>query len=211
VGYNPANPVIVGEGRSFSADPRLVADHARAFIRGLRDEGVLTALKHFPGHGSSFADSHRGFVDVTDTANPEVELLPYRLLIAERLADSVMTAHVFNRHLDPRYPATLSRATITGLLRGQLGFDGVVVSDDLRMAAIDDHYGIAKAAVLALQAGVDLLLIADDRLAGERSAAAVAVDAIRRALLKGRLDPDRVAEALGRLRTLGERTAAGTR
>ena len=90
-----------------------MASHAQAFIRGLRAEGVLTALKHFPGHGSSFADSHRGFVDVTDTANLEVELLPYRMLIADRLADSVMTAHVFNRRLDTRYPATLSRATIT--------------------------------------------------------------------------------------------------
>lgn len=211
VGYNPANPVIVGEGRSFSANPLLVASHAQAFIRGLRAEGVLTALKHFPGHGSSFADSHRGFVDVTDTANLEVELLPYRMLIADRLADSVMTAHVFNRRLDTRYPATLSRATITGLLRRELGFDGVVVSDDLRMAAIEKHYGLAEAAVLALQAGVDLLLIADDRLADERSASAVALGAIRHALLEGQLDPDRVAEALRRVGALAERMGAGSR
>src|SRR5688572_17268620 len=109
VGYNPANPVIVGSGRSFSANPALVAAQARAFITGLRSEGVLSALKHFPGHGSSFADSHQGFVDVTDTANPILELAPYRLLFAEHAVDSVMTAHVFNRYLDSRYPATLSR------------------------------------------------------------------------------------------------------
>src|SRR5512145_1239434 len=210
VGYNPANPVIVGEGRSYGGNPQLVTLHARAFLRGMRAEGVLTALKHFPGHGSSFADSHRGFVDVTDTANLEVELLPYRMLIADRLADSVMTAHVFNRRLDTRYPATLSRATITGLLRRELGFDGVVVSDDLRMAAIEKHYGLAEAAVLALQAGVDLLLIADDRLADERSASAVALGAIRHALLEGQLDPDRVAEALRRVGALAERVGAGS-
>src|SRR5262249_46886819 len=149
VGYNPANPVIVGEGRSFSADPLLVTSHAQAFIRGLRAEGVLTALKHFPGHGSSFADSHRGFVDVPDTA----DLLPSGVLIAPCLPDGVITPHVFNRTLDRRYPATLSRTTITGLLRQKLRFDGVVVSDDLRMGAIDEHYGLGEAAVLALQAG----------------------------------------------------------
>src|SRR5438874_42761 len=115
VGYNPANPVIVGAARSFSANPLLVTAHARAFVRGMRDEGVLTALKHFPGHGSSYGDSHKGFVDVTATANPDVELVPYRALITEGMADSIMTAHVFNRALDERLPATLSLRTITGL------------------------------------------------------------------------------------------------
>jgi len=205
VGYNPANPVIVGPGRSFGANPVLVTSHARAFIRGMRDEGILTALKHFPGHGSSFADSHRGFVDVTDTANPDVELLPYRTLIAERLAESVMTAHVVNRRLDPRHPATLSRPTVTGLLREQLGFDGLVVSDDLRMGAIENHYGLGQAAVRALAAGVDVLLIADDRLPDGRSAAEVALTAIGKALARGRLDLGRVEAALARLAALRAR------
>src|SRR3990172_7482535 len=164
VGYNPANPVIVGTARAFSANPWLVAEHARAFIRGMHAEGVLTALKHFPGHGSSYADSHEGFVDVTDTASAEVELAPYRMLIAEGLADAVMTAHVWNRRLGPERPAPLSRATVAGLLRGVLGFDGPVVSDDLRMGAIEQRYGLGAAAALALDAGVDLLLIAAHRL-----------------------------------------------
>jgi len=205
VGYNPANPVIVAEGRSYGANPRLVTLHARAFIRGMRDEGILTALKHFPGHGSSFADSHRGFVDVTDTANPDLELLPYRTLIAERVVESVMTAHVVNRRLDRWHPATLSRATVTGLLRGQLGFDGLVVSDDLRMGAIEQYYGIGEAAVRALSAGVDVLLIAVDGLADGRSASDVTLAAIRQALADGRLDVGRVEEALGRVRRLKER------
>ncbi|MBI4256095.1 MAG: glycoside hydrolase family 3, partial [Candidatus Rokubacteria bacterium] len=190
---------------SFSANPLLVTAHARAFIRGMREEGVLTALKHFPGHGSSDADSHKGFVDVTFTANQEAELVPYRALIAERLADSVMTAHVFNRSLDDRFPATLSRAAIVGLLRGDLGFEGPVVTDDLRMGAIEQRYGLRRAAVRALAAGADILLIADDRLPDGRSGAEVALARIRKRLAAGRLDPERVREALGRVNALKAR------
>ena len=207
VGYNPTNRVIVGAGRSFSADPARVTAHARAYLAGMRAAGLLTALKHFPGHGSSFADSHLGFVDVTDTARPEVELGPYRRLMAEHVVDAIMTAHVFNRGLDRRYPATLSRPTITGLLRGTLGWDGVVVSDDLRMGAIERHYGLGEAAVLALVAGVDLLLIADDRLPDGRSAAHVALSAVRHALEQGRLSPATVEAALARIDALRERPA----
>jgi beta-N-acetylhexosaminidase len=202
VGYNPANPVVVGTARSFGANPRLVTEHARAFVRGLRAVGVLTALKHFPGHGSSFGDSHHGFTDVTATAEPALELVPYRALIGEGLADSVMTAHVFNRRLDDTRPATLSRPTITGLLRGELGFGGPVVSDDLRMGAIERQYGIGEAAVMALDAGVDVLLITDDRLPDGRSASQLALDALRTALVRGTLDPARVEAALARVRAL---------
>jgi beta-N-acetylhexosaminidase len=202
VGYNPVNPVIVGTGRSFGADPARVVAHARAYVAGMRAAGVLTALKHFPGHGSSFTDSHLGFVDVSDTARPALELAPYRALMAEGLVDSVMTAHVFNRRLDRRSPATLSRATITGLLRGELGWAGVVVSDDLRMGAIEQHYGLDVAAVRALNAGVDLLLIADDRLPDKTSAATAALTAIRHALQTGRLSPETLEASLARLDTL---------
>jgi beta-N-acetylhexosaminidase len=205
VGYNPANPVIVGGGRSFGADPAAVTLHAAAYLAGMRAAGLLTTLKHFPGHGSSFGDSHRGFVDVSDTARPELELAPYRRLMAEHAVDAVMTAHVFNRRLDHRYPATLSRPTITGLLRGELGWGGVVVSDDLRMAAIEQHYGSADAAVLALEAGVDLLLIGDDRLPEGRSAARIALSAVRHALEQGRLAPATVEAALARIDALRAR------
>ena len=119
--------------------------------------------------------------DVTDTANSDVELLPYRTLIAEGLADSVMTAHVVNRWLDLWHPATLSRPTITGLLRETLGYDGPVVSDDLRMGAIERYYGIGDAAVRALAAGVDVLLIANDELPDGRSASEVVLAAIHAA------------------------------
>lgn len=205
VGYNPANPVIVGIGRSFGANPKLVAAHARAYITGMRAAGVLTAVKHFPGHGSSVADSHAGFVDVTDTARPDVELVPYRLLLAEGLVDAVMTAHVYNRHVDPWVPATLSRRTIDGMLRRELGWRGVVVSDDMRMGAIELHYGAGDASVRALEAGVDLVLIADDRLRGDRSASAEVLKDIRRAVRRGRLPAARVEEALARTAALRSR------
>ena len=205
VGYNPANPVIVGVGRSFGANPKLVAAQARAYIAGMHAAGILTAVKHFPGHGSSVDDSHAGFVDVTDTARPEVELVPYRLLLAEGVMDAVMTAHVFNRHLDAWVPATLSRPTIDGVLRSELGWRGVVVSDDMRMGAIEQHYGAGDAAVRGLRAGVDLILIADDRLPGDRSASAETLEAIRRALRQGRLPAGQVDEALARIAALRSR------
>jgi len=202
VALNPENTVIVGNGRSFGADAARVTAHARAYIDGMHAEGVLTALKHFPGHGSSVADSHLGFVDVTDTARPDVELAPYRTLLAERRVDAVMTAHVFNRARDLRYPATLSRATITGVLRDELGWQGPVVSDDLRMGAIEQHYGFGDAIVLALEAGVDVLLIADDRLPDGRSAATVAVEALAHALEQGRLSLTQIEAALARVDAL---------
>jgi len=205
VGYNPANPVIVGQGRSFSANPRWVAAQARAFITGMHAEGVLTTLKHFPGHGSSLGDSHEGFVDVTDTANADLELAPYRILVTEGVVDSVMTAHVFNRHVDRRYPATLSPNAIARLLREDVGWKGLVVSDDLRMAAIQQHYGIERAVVLALGAGVDVLLIAEDRLPDGSSAAELALGAIRRALAAGDLEIDRIEAALARRETFRAR------
>jgi beta-N-acetylhexosaminidase len=205
VGYNPANPVIVGNARAFGADPAAVIAQARAYIGGLHAAGVLTALKHFPGHGSSFKDSHLGFVDVTDTAKPAIELAPYRALMADGVVDSVMTAHVFNRRLDRRYPATLSRSTIGGLLRRELGWQGVVVSDDLRMGAIEQHYGRDDAALLALEAGVDVLVIGDDRLPDGTSAADAALSALRRALESGRLAPETISAALARVGALRAR------
>jgi beta-N-acetylhexosaminidase len=204
VGYNPANPVIVGHGRSFGANPGLVTAHARAWIQGMHAAGVLTALKHFPGHGSSYGDTHTGFVDVTTTADPNVELAPYRALIAERIVDAVMTAHVVNHRVDA-HPATLSEPTVTRVLRRQLRFDGVVVTDDLRMGAIEQYYGFADATLLALNAGADIVLIARDGLRDGASGSTVALAAIRQALCERRLGLGRVEDALAHVATLRAR------
>jgi beta-N-acetylhexosaminidase len=207
VAVNPANPAVVALGRTYSRDPAEVTAHARAFIRGMHAAGILTALKHFPGHGSSRMDSHHGFTDVTDTADLDVELAPYRALISEGLADSVMPGHVFNRHLDTWYPASLSWHTVRRLLRGRLGFKGVVVSDDLLMGAITQNYGVEDAALLALGAGVDILLIADNNARREPRAAVRVAAAVRRALAEGRLRRSAVEAALHRIEALRGRIA----
>jgi beta-N-acetylhexosaminidase len=207
VAVNPSNPVIVMPGRSFAADSKEVIAHARAFVRGMHQAGLLTALKHFPGHGSSATDSHAGFTDVSDTAALQVELAPYRAPIGEGLADSVMTAHVFNRGLDPWDPATLSRYTVKRILRGRFGYKGVVVSDDLLMGAIIQHYGLQDAAVKALNAGVDVLLISQNTKAADSFAAERVVTGIRRALADGWLSRSRVLDALRHVKRLRARLA----
>jgi beta-N-acetylhexosaminidase len=205
VAVNPLNPAVVTLGRTFSSDPQQVVIQARAFILGMHEAGVLTSLKHFPGHGSSRTDSHQGFVDVTDTAELKIELAPYRALIKEGLADSVMTAHVFNRGLDPWNPATLSRFTIRRYLRGKLGYKGLVVSDDLLMGAIRQRYGVEEASILALQASVDMLLISQNQGRVERGAAERVIAAIRGAIADGRLSPKALAAAVQRVRALRSR------
>jgi beta-N-acetylhexosaminidase len=209
VAVNPLNPAVVTLGRTFSADPARVTAHARAFVQGMRGEGVLSTLKHFPGHGSSREDSHLGFTDVSDTAELKTELAPYRGLIAEGLADSIMTAHVFHRGLDPWDPATLSRFTVGRVLRWTLGYRGVVVSDDLLMGAIAQHYGLEEAAVLALGAGVDVLLISQNALGAGPGAAERVVAAVERALAEGRLSRRALAAATARVDALRTRLGSG--
>lgn len=121
---NSKNHVIYELGRSYGANPKDVAASASLFLQAMHEEGVLTSLKHFPGHGSSLGDTHKGYVDVTKSWSKQ-ELEPFKLLKSE--ADSVMVAHVFNANIDPKYPATLSKATVQGLLRDEIGFEGKIV------------------------------------------------------------------------------------
>jgi len=152
---NRKNHVIHGLGRSFGKDPKVVARYATTFIDAMHHYGVLTSLKHFPGHGSSVGDTHKGYVDVTKLWK-KVELEPYRLL--NRKADTVMVAHVFNKRIDAKYPATLSAKTVNGLLRNKLGYKGVVITDDLQMGAISKKYSLKTTLQLAINAGDDILL-----------------------------------------------------
>ncbi|MDQ3249822.1 MAG: glycoside hydrolase family 3 protein [Chloroflexota bacterium] len=158
---NPTNPAIGLYERSFSADPAIVIEHAQVFIDAHHAAGVLCALKHFPGHGSSTADTHLGIADVSKTWSRR-ELEPYTALIAAGEADAVMTAHVFNANLDPTYPATLSQPIISGLLRKELGYDGVVITDDMQMGAIRTQYGFETAIQKTIEAGVDIIAIANN-------------------------------------------------
>jgi len=154
---NPKNKVIVGLERCYSNNVQEVSRFAGVMIDEQKKYHIISVAKHFPGHGSSLGDSHKGFVDVSETWN-EKELLPYKELIAQHKLDMIMTAHVFNRHLDAHYPATLSYAVNTKLLRKQMGFEGVIVSDDMQMKAIAQHYSLKEAVTLAINSGVDILL-----------------------------------------------------
>ena len=205
VNVDPESPAIGALGRSFSDDAVVVTDHARAVIDAHRKAGVLTAVKHFPGHGSAPGDTHLGFVDVTEAWSP-AELMPYRTLVSEGSVDAVMTAHVVNGQLDPQWPATLSPATITGVLRNDLGFDGVVVSDDLQMGAIADNYGLETAVLQALLAGVDILLFANNNLQGYEPDIAPRVVALVEALVRdGSVTEERIDESVERVRNLKRR------
>jgi beta-N-acetylhexosaminidase len=204
VNTNPANPVIGQAGRSFSADPEVVTAHAKAFIEAHHAAGVLCTLKHFPGHGSSTADSHLGFVDVSQTWS-EIELTPYRELIAAGQADVIMTAHVFNEGLDPTYPATLSERTLNGLLRGELGYDGVVMTDDMLMGAISQNYGFAEAVELAVNAGADILAISNNAAVYQGDAHVAAFDVLMTAVAAGRVSESRIDSAYRRIEALKRR------
>lgn len=198
----PANPIIGRFGRSYSADPAVVTRHAREVIAAHAARGIACCLKHFPGHGSSRGDSHQGFTDVSGTWTP-AELEPYRELIAAGAAEAVMTAHVFNRRLDPEHPASLSRPTIAGLLRRDLGFAGAVLSDDLDMGAVRGEYPRERALELALNAGSDILLIANN-LEFRRDAAERAHAAVLALVRGGRVPTARIDEAWQRVRRLKE-------
>ena len=200
---NPSNPIIGSLGRSFSADPAVVTAQAEAFVEGHRSVGVHTTLKHFPGHGSSTGDTHLGVVDVTDTWST-IELEPFRNVVHDGLADTVLTAHVFNSRLDPEHPATLSQPTITGILREQIGWDGVVISDDMQMGAIRQAYGYKDALRLAILAGVDVLTIAQQQVY-EPGIVASTIDLIEGLVNDGSLTVARIDESYQRIQALKQR------
>jgi beta-N-acetylhexosaminidase len=200
---NPDNPIIALKERSFSADPRLVSAHAAEFVKGHHSQGIATCLKHFPGHGSSRDDSHLGLVDVTEYWTKD-ELIPYRCLIEQGLCDMVMTAHTFNSRLDPEYPATLSKATIDGILRKELGFNGVVLSDDLNMGAIVGNYSYETAVEKAINAGVDILVVANDKIY-DVDVAPKTIEMLLKMVESGRIDRERIHEACGRAMALKAR------
>lgn len=203
---NARNPVIGALGRSFSPDPEVVARQASAFIQGHQAHGVLCSLKHFPGHGSSTRDSHYGFVDVTDTWQ-ESELLPFARLIQAQQADAVMTAHIFNARLDPQLPATLSSAVIDGLLRRELGHQGLVITDDLQMDAIRRYYSFDDAIRLSILAGVDMLSLSNNLLVQGNGVARV-VEVISGMVEDGLIDPARIDRSYQRILAAKQRILA---
>lgn len=194
------NPIIARYNRSFSAQVDDVISHASVWIKAHRACGLLSCLKHFPGHGSSRIDSHKGFVDITDTWQ-EIELQPYQKLQEIGLVDTIMLGHLFHRGFDDNYPITLSRNTIESEIRHRLGFDGVVISDDMQMKAITDHYGLEEACCRALAAGVDLIIIGNN-LDHDPFILPKVVEAVSSSLEKGAISEERINEAWMRIQSL---------
>lgn len=158
---NPENPIIGMLGRSFSADPEVTVKHCEIWLEQMENQGVLGCMKHFPGHGSSTKDSHKDFVDISNSWQ-ENELTPYRNLIAQNRVRAIMLGHLFHFELDSQYPASLSTKIVGDLLRQQLQFNGLVITDDMQMKAITNRYGLLDAVVMALNASVDMIIIGNN-------------------------------------------------
>lgn len=162
---NPENPVIGKLNRAFSSDPEKVFLQAEVFLQGQNQNNIISVVKHFPGHGSSFQDSHLEMVDVTNTYQ-EKELIPYKKLKEKGLLRAVMVGHIFNKRIDKDYPATLSPYFLNDILRKEIGFDGLIFSDDLQMDAISKYFGIEEATIRAINAGIDVLLFSNNTKLG---------------------------------------------
>lgn len=205
VNSNPGNPVI--GLRSFGADPALVARHTAAWVRGLQAAGVAACAKHFPGHGDTAVDSHHGLPGVNASLEElhDVELRPFRAAIAEGVR-MVMTGHLLVGAYDPELPATLSPHILTDLLRREMGFDGVTITDAIEMAAVTERYGIGGASARAVAAGADLICVG-----GENSDDAVVAtirEAIADAVTEGLLSEERLADAARRVGELAAWSAS---
>jgi beta-N-acetylhexosaminidase len=192
---------IIGRlARSFSTDPKEVTRLARRFVTIYHQEKMICSYKHFPGHGSASGDTHIGFVDVSDSWQAS-ELEPYRYLESQDSQKMmIMTAHVINRHLDASgLPASLSHTMLTRILRQELGFDGVIISDDLQMQAIANHYSLEESLALTLNAGADMLIFGNQL--GDISAVKV-IDCIEHLVLDKVVPSSRIDEAYQRIARL---------
>ncbi len=196
---NKDNTVIAKPERAYSADPDTVIMMAKEVIKQHRKYGLITSIKHFPGHGSSKDDTHFGVADVTNTWN-EQELKPYKVLIDSGYADGVMTSHIVNKNLDPKgYPGTLSKDILDGILRKRLGYKGVVFSDDMQMHAISKNFGLEETIKLAINAGVDVMCFSNN-IAGSDERTVDKVHAIIKKLVStGEIKPERIDESFQRI------------
>ncbi len=199
VAIEKENVVIVKNNRSFSDNPRQVAKHALAFIEAHQAIGILTVAKHFPGHGSSIKDTHLGLVDVSNTWTHK-ELIPYKSLINKNSLPIVMTAHIINENLDKdKLPASLSKNIVQGLLREELGFQGVVFSDDMHMSAIRDHYSMKEVVTLSIASGVDVLMFTNNVWVDDRVKATKIRQLIVDLVRDGEVSRERIEESYQRI------------
>lgn len=199
VNTNPQNPIIGQLQRSFSNDPQLVFKHSEIFVDEFQRNNILSVLKHFPGHGSAWNDSHVGMADVTDTWD-ELELIPYREFSKSEYNFAIMTAHIFNSKWDENDPATLSHNIQTELLRNEIGFKGVLFSDDMQMDAIRAFYGLESSIHKAIEAGVDILIFANNSVY-DPEIVPKAVQIIKNLIDEGKISEERIDQSYHRIMT----------
>ena len=209
VNVNPKNPIIGRLGRSFGKSAETVIAYSQAFIAAHHRIGILTALKHFPGHGSSLRDSHKGFVDISRTWQRERELAPFLALANDNnYGDMVMSGHLYHSGLatDGREPATLSNQAINGLLRSELGYQGVVITDDLEMGAIRNNFKFRDTIIKAVNAGNDILLISNSAKP-DRQLPSKVIALIKQAITSGEIEMSTIEMAFERIRQLKQKLA----
>jgi beta-N-acetylhexosaminidase len=202
VAVNPTNPVIVKAERSYSANEDSVALFAKEVVKAHRKYGIVTSLKHFPGHGSSKDDTHFGLADVTKTWSAR-ELKPYKTLLDSGYVDAVMTSHIVNKNLDKKgLPGTLSKSVIDSLLRRKIGFNGVVFTDDMQMQAITSQYGLEEAIKLAVNAGVDIMCFSNNIQGNEVRTVDKVHSIIKKFVASGEIPRSRIEESFKRIMEL---------
>ena len=197
--HNSSCPVLGARERCFSSDPREVAKYGEVYIDAHRAEKVLTVLKHFPGHGNSRSDSHLGIADVSKYWNSD-ELIPYEKLMALNKIDAIMTAHIINTQLDPsKLPATLSEKIINNKLRVEMGYDGVIITDDMQMGAISKYFGFKESIKKAILAGVDILMFSNNIPGANQYSAKNVHATIKKMVLAGAIPVSRIDESYARI------------
>jgi beta-N-acetylhexosaminidase len=205
---NRDNPIIAKVGRAFSANEDSVIMMAKEVVKIHRKYGVLTALKHFPGHGSSKDDTHKGLTDVTTTWQDR-ELKPYKALIDSGYVDGVMTSHIVHRTLEPDgHPGTLSDDILTGILRNTLHFDGVVFSDDMQMHAITKHYSLEDAIKMAINAGVDIMTFSNNIAGSDERTSDKVHSIIRKMVETGVVKQERIDASFKRIMRMKSKLVA---
>ncbi len=194
-----SNPVI-GD-RSFGNNADIVSQLGIETMKGIQSENVIAVVKHFPGHGDTATDSHLELPKVNKTLQEleQLELIPFQQAIQEG-ADVVMIAHILLPEIDATNPSSMSEVIISDILRSQLGYDGVVITDDMTMQAITDHYDIGVAAVQSVKAGSDIIMVAHDY-----NKATAVFDAIRAAVEKGEISEERINDSVIRIIQLKEK------
>lgn len=201
INVNKSNQVISKLNRSFSDKPEVVSLYAEQYMKAANDAGIISSLKHFPGHGSASGDSHLGFVDVSDKWG-EKELEPYKYFVKNyhdfSKKNMIMTAHVFNKNLDEKYPATMSYNINQKILRDEIKFDGILISDDLQMRAISDNFNFEETLVRSINSGVDMFIVGNNLKLDEKAKEKF-VNAVVKNIENGRIDIQKINKSYDKI------------